>query len=187
VPCDISFIDVHTTDWFYEYVRCMYCKGAISGYADHTFRPYNNTIRGQMTKIVVLAFGYTMHVPQNATYRDVPPTDTFYTYIETATYYHIVTGYDDGTFKPYNYVTRGQLSKITANAAQWQMIDPSTPTFSDVPRGSAFYNYIETAYCHRIIDGYSNGTFRPDDFATRAQICKIVCLATRNLNPCSTP
>jgi len=181
----MNFIDVQTSDWFYEYVRCLYCMGAISGYADRTFRPYNNTIRGQMTKIVVLAFNYPLATPGTPSFIDVPTTDTFYVYIETAYRHNIVDGYNDGTFRPYNNVTRGQLCKITVIGAQWELIDPPTPTFSDVPRGSAFYNYIETAYCHRIIDGYNDGTFLPYTYATRAQISKIVCLAARDQFECN--
>lgn len=181
----MNFVDVQLSDWFHDYVHCLYCMGAISGYADHTFRPYNNTIRGQMTKIVVLAFNYPMHIPTTATFSDVPPTDTFYRYIETAAFYHVVTGYADGSFHPYANVTRGQLCKITVGAAGWTLIDPPQPTFSDVPRGSAFYTYVETAYCHRIIDGYADGTFHDYNYATRAQISKIVCQATQNLATCA--
>ena len=89
VPCDISFTDVHPTDWFYDYVKCLYCMGAISGYSDHTFRPGANTIRGQMTKMVVLAFNYPTHIPASPTYSDVVPSNPFYKYIETATYYQL--------------------------------------------------------------------------------------------------
>jgi hypothetical protein len=181
----MNFTDVLTTDWFHDYVQFLYCRGVISGYADHTFRPYNNTIRGQMTKIVVLAFNYPLHIPTTPTFTDVPRTDTFFAYIETAAYYHIVSGYADGSFRPYNNVTRGQLSKITVIGAAWSMIDPSVPTFHDVARGSAFYQYVETAYCHQIIDGYNDGTFRPDLFATRAQISKIVSLAVQNPALCA--
>src|SRR5207253_2272902 len=46
-PCVITFSDVHPTDYFYAGVRWLYCRGAISGYDDGTFRPYNNTTRGQ--------------------------------------------------------------------------------------------------------------------------------------------
>jgi hypothetical protein len=183
----MNFVDVATTDWFHDYVQCLYCMGAISGYADHTFRPYNNTIRGQMTKIVVLAFNYPLSTNSAQTFTDVPSTDTFFTYIQTAAFYHIVSGYADGTFRPYNYVTRGQLSKITVTGAAWSLINPARPTFRDVARGSAFYQYIETAYCHQIIDGYSDGTFKPDAFATRAQISKIVCQAATLHVTCATP
>ena len=152
---------MQTTDWFYEYVQCLYCRGAISGYADHTFRPNNNTIRGQMTKIVVLAFAYPTHRPSGPTFTDVPTTETFYQYIETAAFNHIVDGYDDHTFRPYNNVTRGQLCKITVMGAGWTRINPSRPTFNDVPTNHPFYDYIETAACHHIIDGYANGSFLP--------------------------
>src|SRR5204863_7406402 len=54
-PCPINFTDVYPTDYFYEPVRYLYCEGVISGYADNTFRPYNNTTSGQLTKLVRLA------------------------------------------------------------------------------------------------------------------------------------
>ena len=63
------------TDYFYEAVRYLYCRGVISGYADNTFRPYNNTTRGQLTKIVVLGFGMPIYSPPTPTFRDVPATD----------------------------------------------------------------------------------------------------------------
>ena len=57
------------------------------------------------------------------------------------------------------------------------MYTPPTPTFRDVPVSNAFYQYIETAYSHNIISGYVDGTFRPGNNVTRAQLCKIVVLA----------
>jgi trimeric autotransporter adhesin len=172
--CVITFIDVLPTDYFYEAVRYLTCAGVVSGYSDNTFRPYNNTTRGQMTKIVVLAFGIDIYTPPTPTFSDVPANHTFYQYIETAAYNGIVSGYADGTFRPGNDVTRGQLSKIVVEAAGWPLVNPVTPTFSDVPIGSPFYQYVETAYDHAIISGYSGGTFRPGNNATRGQIAKIV-------------
>jgi hypothetical protein len=52
--------------------------------------------------------------------------------------------------------------------------DCSTQHFSDVPPSNAFYCYVETAFSHGIISGYSDGTFRPNNSATRGQISKIV-------------
>src|SRR5205823_6125200 len=54
-PCPMSFSDVQPSDYFYEGVRYLYCEGAISGYSDGTFRPYNNVTRAQICKIIVLA------------------------------------------------------------------------------------------------------------------------------------
>ena len=56
--------------------------------------------------------------------------------------------------------------------------DQHRQIFQDVPATHAFYGYIETAYHHSIISGYTCGPvcleFRPDNSATRGQICKIV-------------
>src|SRR5204863_5144569 len=79
-----------------------------------------------------------------------------------------------GTFRPGNDVTRGQLSKIIVLAMGWTDPCPTTGHFSDVPPGSTFFCFIETAYVHGIITGYADGTFRPGNNATRGQISKIV-------------
>jgi glucose/arabinose dehydrogenase len=198
-PCPLNFSDVHAADWFYDYVRCLYCRGALSGYADGTFRPNSNTTRGQIAKIVALAFNRALYSPPSPTFRDVPVTHTFYQYIETAAHDGVVSGYTCGAgcleYRPENNVTRGQLSKIVVSAAGWATINPGTPTFNDVPASNPFYVYIETAYCHQIISGYDCGApgdpcpglyFRPAGNATRAQIAKIVCLAVRNPGACAT-
>jgi hypothetical protein len=172
---------VYPSDHFYESVRYLYCIGAITGYHDNTFRPYNNTTRGQLTRVVVLGFGLDIYEPAQPTFSDVPATHTFYLYIETAVHNGIISGYADGTFRPENNVTRGQLAKIVVEAADWPLLNPPTPQFSDVPRNHAFYRYIETAYSHRIVTGYVDGTFRPGNNATRAQISTIVYNAVTQL------
>ena len=177
----MSFRDVLPADWFYGYVRYLYCRGAVSGYGDGTFKPYNNTTRGQLCKIVVLGFGQTIYTPPTPTFRDVPANDVFYPFVETAYHNNLVTGYSCGgtclEFRPGNLVTRGQLSKIVVIAAGWPLLDPAEGHFSDVPPGSVFYRFVETAFEHGIISGYGDNTFRPGNNATRAQISKIVSLA----------
>ena len=172
--CSITFSDVLPSDYFYEPVRYLYCAGAISGYADNTFRPYNDTTRGQLSKIVVLAEGFPINTGGGPHFSDVPETNPFYAFVETANNRGLISGYADGTFRPGNNVTRGQLSKIVVLAMGWSLYIPSTPTFSDVGTGNAFYSHIETAYAHGIISGYADGTFRPGNNATRGQIAKIV-------------
>ncbi|MFL5735052.1 MAG: S8 family serine peptidase [Chloroflexia bacterium] len=190
--CSIPFTDVLSTDYFYEGVRWLYCRGSISGYGDNTFRPYANTTRGQMVKVVVLAYNIDIYAPPAPTFRDVPANDPFYQYIETAARNNIVSGYNCGGpgepcpglyFRPGALVTRGQLSKIIVVAAGWVLINPDTPTFIDVPRINTFYNYIETAYCHQVLSGYDDHTFRPGNNATRGQIAKMVYNAISDL-PC---
>jgi hypothetical protein len=165
---------VQPSDYFYEAVRYLYCAGVISGYSDGTFRPYNDTTRGQLTKIVVLAEGWPLYTPPAPTFSDVPTGHTFFGYVETAYNRGIISGYSDGTFRPGNNVTRAQLCKIIVLAEEWPIYSPPTATFSDVPAEHTFFGYVETAYSRGIISGYADGTFRPGNNATRGQICKIV-------------
>src|SRR5207244_6108445 len=109
--CTITFSDVNPSDYFYEAVRYLYCAGAISGYDDNTFRPYNNATRAQLTKIIVLAEGWPIDTTGGPHFSDVDESNIFYDYIETAYNRGIITGYSDGTFRPDNNVTRAQLDR----------------------------------------------------------------------------
>ena len=173
-PCSIAFTDVAASDYFYEAVRYLYCAGAISGYSDNTFRPYSNTTRGQLSKIVVLAEGWTLNTTGGPHFSDVLTGNPFYPFIETAYNRQVISGYADGTFRWGNPVTRAQLAKIVVLARGWPLTTMGGPHFSDVPAGDPFYSYIETAYNHTVISGYSNGLFLPGNNATRGQIAKIV-------------
>jgi hypothetical protein len=197
----MSFTDVHTGDWFYGPVAWMYCNGIVSGYSDNTFRPNNPTTRGQMAKFAMGAFPFPSHTAGGPHFADVPAGDPFYTFVETADYFGIVSGYPCGGagepcddrrlpyFRPTNQVTRGQLAKIVvttavlANPTVWRFIEPPAPSFADVAQGSTFYVYIETAVAHNVLQGYACGGigepcpgryFRLGHNATRAQLSKIV-------------
>ncbi|HUS17748.1 MAG TPA: S-layer homology domain-containing protein, partial [Chloroflexia bacterium] len=97
-PCTLGFSDVQPSDYFYTQVRALACRGVISGYSDGTFRPYTNTTRGQMVKIVVLGFGVPITTPpgNGYTFADVLPGSAFFPYVETAAARGIVSGYTCG-------------------------------------------------------------------------------------------
>ena len=172
--CTITFSDVVNTDYFYQPVQELYCRGAISGYGDNTFRPYNNTTRGQLSKIIVLARGWPINTTGGPHFSDVPLDNPFYSFIETAYNMGVISGYGDGTFRWGNNITRGQLSKVIVLAEGWPINTSGGPHFSDVLPGDTFYSFIETAFNKGVISGYADGSFRPGNNATRGQICKII-------------
>ena len=173
-PCVMNFSDVTSTDYFYTPVRYLYCRGVISGYSDGTFRPGNLTTRAQLTKIIVLAMSWPIQCPSTAHFTDVAAGNPFFCFVETSYAHGIISGYSDGTFRPDNNVTRGQLCKVVVAAAGWPLDTSGGPHFTDVLPGSPFYAYVETAYTHGIISGYDDHTFRPSNGATRGQISLIV-------------
>jgi hypothetical protein len=168
------FSDVCPGDYFYQAVMYLSDRGIVSGYADGTFRPYNFTTRGQLCKIVVLGEGWTIDTTGGPHFSDVPTTNPFYFYIETAYNHDVISGYADGTFRWGNNVTRAQLCKIVVLGEEWTIDTSGGPHFTDVPVSDPFYGYIETAYNHNIITGYADATFKPGNNATRGQIAKIV-------------
>jgi hypothetical protein len=118
-------------------------------------------------------------------FTDVPPGSTFYPFVKCLACEGVLGGYSDGTFRPGNNVTRGQIAKIVSNAAGFN--EPVTgQTFGDVAPSNTFYPFIERMSRLGIISGYpcggegepcGNGNmpyFRPNNNATRGQISKIV-------------
>lgn len=97
-----------------------------------------------------------------------------------------MAGYPDGTFRPSNNLSRGQLSKIVANAAG--LTGTATDQrFEDVPPGSPFFDYVDMIASQGIINGYDCGGpgepciapgnlpyFRPGYDSIRGQIAKVV-------------
>jgi hypothetical protein len=207
--CPIQFSDVPVGSTFYEFIRCLACRGIINGYPDGTFRPNNNVTRGQLSKIVSNSAGFSD--PATQMFEDVPPGSTFFDYIGRLASRGYINGYPCGGpgepcvppgnlpyFRPNANATRGQISKIVANAAGF--IEPvSGQTFEDVPPGSTFYDFIERLASRNVMQGYPCGSipgepcvppgnrpyFRPSNNATRGQTSKIV--ANTFFPNCITP
>jgi hypothetical protein len=127
--------------------------------------------------MLVLGMRWVPYEPLYPDFNDVPAGSTFYSYIETAFQHGTVSGYEDGTFRPNNPVTRAQVAKMLVIGAGWTIYTPGTPTFPDVPSSYWAFAYIETAFAHGIIAGFADGGFHPDQPVTRAQLAKMVDLA----------
>jgi hypothetical protein len=125
-----------------------------------------NVTRGQVAKIVANAANYSEVIPSTQqTFMDVPSSNPFWLYVERAAMHNVISGYSASPpcpagqvpcFLPFNNVTRGQMSKIDAQAANYSEAIPSTQqTFTDVPNSNPFWVYIERAALHGVISGYS--------------------------------
>jgi hypothetical protein len=128
-----TFADVPTDHPFWLYIERAARHGLINGYTCGApgepcnplnaagggqlyFRPAASLTRGQLAKIIANASGLRYEgPPQRPTFTDVPTTHPFYLYIETLVAHGVLSGYQDGTFRPGLPVTRGQAAKIVAN------------------------------------------------------------------------
>jgi hypothetical protein len=183
---------------FYQWIRCLACLGIINGYPDGTFKPNNQVTRGQLSKIVSNAAGFNDPQPDQM-FQDVAVGSTFQLFIGRLASRGYMSGYPYGGtgepclppanlpyFRPNNNATRGQISKIDANAAGFGNM-PSGQQFEDVAIGSTYYTYTYRLVSRLIMGGYPCGGvgepcvppgylpyFRPGNNATRGQTSKIV-------------
>ncbi|HVG00373.1 MAG TPA: S-layer homology domain-containing protein [Chloroflexia bacterium] len=198
IYCEAGFGDVPPDSPFYAYVRCLACRSIIGGYANGTFGPNNPVTRGQLSKIVSNAAGFNEE-HEGQTYQDVPPDSPFYIWVERLSSRSIIGGYPCGEpgescepdgrayFRPNANSTRGQITKIVANAAGFnEPVPAGSQTFTDVAPGSPFYEFVQRLTSRAVMAGYPCGGagepcdgqnrpyFRPNANATRGQISKIV-------------
>ncbi|MBD3362232.1 hypothetical protein GF362_00755 [Candidatus Dojkabacteria bacterium] len=106
-------------------------------------------------------------------FNDISSDYEFYNYIEDLKQRNIIDGYTDGTFRPNNKLTRGELSKIVTNAFSLKA-DSKSNNFLDLEETDTFYDYIITLNQLGIINGYSDGTFRSYEKVTRGQAMKFI-------------
>ncbi|WP_102273416.1 S-layer homology domain-containing protein [Cytobacillus massiliigabonensis] len=111
-----------------------------------------------------------------ANFKDVQSNEYFYEAVNSLHMRDIIKGYDDGTFRPYERLTRAQAAKIIALALDLDTSNIKDPGFKDVPKGDFAYKYICSLADKGIIAGYGD-EFKPNDPLTRAQMAKIISLA----------
>ena len=85
----------------------------------------------------------------------------------------LMMGYDDGSFKPDNNVTRAEFVCALVKAMNYE-ITQYDGMFSDVESEDWYQGYIAAAVAKGIINGFEDGTFCPDDCITREQIAVII-------------
>ncbi|MEO6457674.1 MAG: S-layer homology domain-containing protein [Chloroflexia bacterium] len=177
--CRISFDDVSSGHWAYNFIHELACKGVVSGYSDGTFRPQKSTTRAQLAKMLVIAEEWSTISPSRPTFDDVGQGHTFYRFIETAHARGIISGYANGTFRPDDFVTRAQVAKMIVGARGWPLRVSSPVTLCDVGADHWARDFIQGSIQRGIFTGYGDGCFQPDAPATRAQLAKVLTLAHR--------
>jgi hypothetical protein len=90
----------------------------------------------------------------------------------------IVEGYDDGSFRPDDPINRAEALKILLKATDLESLEEPfvEQEFSDVPEDAWFAPYVERLVEYTIVEGYEDGTFRPEQYLTRAEASKILLL-----------
>ena len=84
----------------------------------------------------------------------------------------IITGYADGTFRPNAPVTRAEFAAI---ASRFESLTEGTKRFTDVPGTHWAAKYITYVATRGWVTGYADGSFRPENPITRAEVATVTC------------
>lgn len=151
----------------------------LEGYEDNTVRPESNVTRAEFLTMVVRAIGgYDSSKNYGSSFKDVLPDSWYANIVAYAKQMGLINGYIDGTFKPEEYITRAEAAKILVGAAQLKA--NSYGTFTDVEDGKWYSEYIEALYEANVINGYEDGTFKPNKLISRAEAVKMTVMITKN-------
>jgi hypothetical protein len=175
--CSLEFSDVPPDHTFYPFIRCLACRGIISGYTtgcetgNPCFKPGDNVTRGQLSKIIANAAQLNQPIPPDRqTFEDVAINSTFWWHIEQLVQFGALSGYPCASiagepcvpplnrpyFRPGAFSSRQQIAKVIDQVVQYG-VPCFGQTFEDVPPGHDFYCHIQRLSQRSIIAGYPCG------------------------------
>ncbi|WP_342542123.1 pullulanase [Paenisporosarcina sp. FSL H8-0542] len=180
-----TFPDVNNINWAEDSIEKLASKYIIKGKVDGTYAPAEEISRAEFTVLLVRALG----LPEKAydkRFSDVKGTEWFNANGElmAAVQYGIINGKHDGTFAPYEKLTRTQAAVMISRAMELKFLNfdfakldhaKKLADFKDAKQMTDWSKAgIENVYQAGIIDGKSNGTFDTNGFTKRDQMAKIL-------------
>lgn len=132
-------------------------------------------LRKTIAVVVAMAMIFSMGMITFA-YSDVDADTTVGEAVGILSNLGIFTGFEDGTFRPDETVTRAQMAAIVCRSLDLAEAGGGT-VFNDVPADHWAAGYINTAQAQGIINGYGNGNFGPEDQVSYEQAIAMVVRA----------
>ena len=146
----------------------------LVGYADGTFGPECNMTRAEVTTMFARLLTEQIEADKtySNTFNDVAKDCWAANYIGYMQQFGIVTGYEDGSFRPDAPVTRAEFAAI---ASRFEKLTQGSKSFTDVPDTHWAVRYINFAATRGWVTGYEDGTFKPEHSITRAEVAAVTC------------
>ncbi|MGK7378895.1 S-layer homology domain-containing protein [Planococcus sp. 1R117A] len=174
VKAVVTFDDLFANDPFAPEIIYLHQEGIVSGYPDGTFRPNKPVSRADA--MVMIGRALELDGTKRATpYKDVPASHPASGYIASAAAEGILLGYKDRTFRPGQFITRGDTAVILDRAFDF----PEAPgaKYKDVKPGSYSFDAVSRASYQGVIRGYRDNTFRLHPRVTRAEFAAFLARA----------
>jgi hypothetical protein len=164
---ELSDLEGH---WAQQVILAMVNRKFITGYSDGTFRPDRTITRAEFCTILDKALNIS---PKTGTsdFADVTEhwAQGFIAAMVTKGY---INGYLDGSFRPDQPIKRSEIASIIVRVQT--LPTTSGQTFQDVKSDYWAFAPIGASAQAKILNGYPDGTFRPEQLATRAEAAVII-------------
>ncbi len=146
----------------------------VVGYPDGTVKPNTNITRAEVTSIFFRLLTEEIrnkNLTSDSIFKDINDSDWYNTAISTMAKLGIVNGRHTDRFVPLEFITRAEFAAICArfDDSEFEVVDE----FTDVATHWAEAEIHEAA-AHGWIRGYEDGTFKPDQFITRAEAMTMI-------------
>lgn len=193
-----DFTDVSRSDWYYQFVDYVTSKGYFNGVADKTFAPAENMTRAMFVTVLSRFHGAKGDSRQSA-FVDVAPGEWYTAAINWAAANRIVDGVGNGKFAPNDPITRAQMCTMIERYLDlyrkaWKVTLPETGSVSVMVDESAIPAWalaaVKQCQRHGLVNGFEDGTFRPNELSTRAQVAAVIyrmSFLVQNAKPDNTP
>ena len=158
---------------------CLNTKDHYSyliGYSDGTVRPNGRITRAEVATIffrLLTDDARQRNWSSENNFSDVSADKWYNNAVSTLCHMGVLGGYSDGTFRPNAPITRAEFAKIAVSFAQANG-SAVYSYFTDVKTTDWFAPYVTAAKDSSLIEGYSDGSFKPENRITRAEACAIV-------------
>lgn len=179
LPCATPFVDVGEAHPFCRDIEWMAGKGLATGWPDGTFRPGLSVSRQAKAAFLWRLAGSPEPEPGPPSFSDVPAGHPFADAIAWMAQEGIAEGYEDGTYRPTEPISRQAMAAFIWRLAGSPTPDAGYPTFPDVPADSAFREAIGWMAAVGIAEGYEDGTYRPTDPTSRQAMAAFMHRASK--------
>ena len=169
-------IDEH---WAETYIDQLKNLGIMNGYMGYT-NPDSNITRGEFTALITRAFSFE-EGSQSKNFIDIPSTHIFYGAIRAASNAGIIGGFEDGTFRPDDAITREQIILILSRIKPGNAL--KNASFTDISSNYIYIQQLSKVVEDGIIGGYPDGRFMPHNKTTRAEAAKMIVSAMNKYLP----
>ncbi len=166
--------------WVTPYLEKLKSWDVVKGDPGGNMRPDSPITRAEFVAMMNRAYGYTDLGP--IPFKDVHPKDWFYEDICKAYTAGIFKGHDNATAAPNAPLTREQAITLLARNMRLDEIPGEVIDFTDGRDFSPYSRgYVRAAILAGIIDGYADGTCRPQQNVTRGEAMKMLCVGIGSL------